>query len=101
MILSLHLYWTRHSLVNFPDPLAFESKTGVPRGPKSLNFPDGNFQRAKTFRAECVNRFRDKKKRVNRFRDKWLAIAKLKPLSLFISVLLMFKKALDNVKMEK
>ena len=40
------------------------------RGPKSLNFPDGNFQRAKTFRAECVNRFRDKKKRVNRFRDK-------------------------------
>ena len=43
---------------------------GFPRGPKSLNFPDGNFQRAKTFRAECVNRFRDKKKRVNRFRDK-------------------------------
>ena len=40
------------------------------RGPKSLNFPDGNFQRAKTFRAECVNRFRDKRKRVNRFRDK-------------------------------
>ena len=61
------------------------------RGPKSLNFPDGNFQRAKAFRAECVNRFR----------DKWLAIAKLKPLSLFISVLLMLKKALDNVKMEK
>ena len=30
-----------------------------------------------------------------------LAIAKLKPLSLFISVLLMLKKALDNVKMEK
>ena len=45
-------------------------KTKKPRGPKSLNFPDGNFQRAKTFRAECVNRFRDKKKRVNRFRDK-------------------------------
>ena len=40
------------------------------RGPKSLNFPDGNFQRAKTFRAECVNHFRDKKKHVNRFRDK-------------------------------
>ena len=75
--------------------------TPLSRGPKSLNFPDGNFQRAKTFRAECVNRFRDKKKRVNRFRDKWLAIAKLKPLSLFISVLLMLKKALDNVKMEK
>ena len=32
-----------------------------PRGPKSLNFPDGNFQRAKTFRTKCVNRFRDKK----------------------------------------
>ena len=31
----------------------------------------------------------------------WLAIAKLKPLSLFISLLLMLKKALDNVKMEK
>ena len=31
------------------------------RGPKSLNFPDRNFQRAKTFRTKCVNRFRDKK----------------------------------------
>ena len=30
-----------------------------------------------------------------------LAIAKLKPLSLFISLLLMLKKALDNVKIEK
>ena len=30
-----------------------------------------------------------------------LAIAKLKPLSLFISLLSMLKKALDNVKMEK
>ena len=30
------------------------------RGPKSLNFPDGNFQRAKTFRTRCVNRFREK-----------------------------------------
>ena len=29
----------------------------------------------------------------------WLAIAKLKPLSLFISLLLMLKKALDNGKM--
>ena len=28
----------------------------------------------------------------------WLAIAKLKPLSLFISLLLMPKKAFDNVK---
>ena len=77
------------------------SDLATSRGPKSHNFLDGNFQRAKTFRAECVNRFCDKKKRVNRFRDKWLAIAKLKPLSLFISVLLMLKKALDNVKMEK
>ena len=40
-----------------------------PRGPKSLNFPDGNFQRAKTFRMKCVNCFR-KKKRVNRVPDK-------------------------------
>ena len=31
----------------------------------------------------------------------WLAIAKLKPLSLFISLLLMLKKAFDNVKKEK
>ena len=29
--------------------------------PKRLNFPDGNFQRAKTFRTKYVNRFRDKK----------------------------------------
>ena len=31
----------------------------------------------------------------------WLAIAKLKPLSLFISLFLMLKKACDNVKIEK
>ena len=31
----------------------------------------------------------------------WLAIAKLKPPSLFISLLYMLKKALDNVKMEE
>ena len=31
------------------------------RGPKSLNFPSGNFQRAKTFRTKCVNHFRAKK----------------------------------------
>ena len=31
----------------------------------------------------------------------WLAIAKLKPLSLFISLLSMLKKALDNVEIEK
>ena len=33
------------------------SDLATSRGPKSHNFPDGNFQRAKTFRAECVNRF--------------------------------------------
>ena len=38
-----------------------ETEVVFPRGPKSLNFPDGNFQRAKTFRTKCVNRFRDKK----------------------------------------
>ena len=44
-----------------------------------------------------------KKKTVKfrKFRKGWLAIAKLKPLSLFISILLMLKKALDNVKIEK
>ena len=31
----------------------------------------------------------------------WLAIAKLKPLSLFIFLLIMLKKALDNGKMVK
>ena len=31
----------------------------------------------------------------------WLAIAKLKPLSLFIFLLLMLKKAFDNVEIEK
>ena len=31
----------------------------------------------------------------------WLAIAKLKPLSLFISLLLMLKKAFDNVRIRK
>ena len=31
----------------------------------------------------------------------WLAIAKLKPLSLFISLLLMLNEAFDNVRIEK
>ena len=31
----------------------------------------------------------------------WLPIAKLKPLSLFISLLFMIRKAFDNVKIEK
>ena len=31
----------------------------------------------------------------------WLAIAQLKPLSLFISLLLMLKKVFDNVKIAK
>ena len=31
----------------------------------------------------------------------WLAIAKLKPFSFFISLLFMLKKAFDNVKIEK
>ena len=40
------------------------------RGPKGLNFPDGNFQRAKTFQKKCVNRFRDKKVRKSFLRQK-------------------------------
>ena len=36
------------------------------------------------------------------FRKSWLtSIAKLKPLSLFISLSFMLKKAFDNVKIEK
>ena len=31
----------------------------------------------------------------------WLAVSKLKPLSLFISLFLMLKKAFDNIKIEK
>ena len=31
----------------------------------------------------------------------WLAIAKLKPLSLFISISLMLRKAFDDVKIDK
>ena len=31
----------------------------------------------------------------------WLAIAKLKPLSLFISLVLMLQKVFDNVEIEK
>ena len=46
-------------------PNHLESLSSLPfsrsRGPKSLNFPDGNFQCAKTFRIKCVNHFRDKK----------------------------------------
>ena len=34
-------------------------------------------------------------------RKGWLAIAKIKPLSLFISLILMLKKAFDNVEIEK
>ena len=34
-------------------------------------------------------------------RKGWLAIAKLKSLSLFMSLLLMLKKAFDNVKIEQ
>ena len=35
------------------------------------------------------------------FEKGWLAIAKLKPLSLFISLLSIPKKVFDNVKIEK
>ena len=70
---NFHNYWQTYRQTRC-NPDVRRSLTAVSvqqcRGPKSLNFPDGNFQRAKTFRAECVNRFRDKKKRVNRFRDK-------------------------------
>ena len=43
-----------------------------------------------------------KQKIVTRLSSKgWLAIAKLIPLSLFISLLLMLKEAFDNVRIEK
>ena len=35
-----------------------------------MNFQDGNFQHAKSFRMKCLNHFCDKKKRINSFRDK-------------------------------
>ena len=62
--------FSRHkALLSATTPVGAEATR--PRGPKSLNFPDGNFQRTKTFRTKCVNRFRDKciKKCVNRFCD--------------------------------
>ena len=37
------------------------------RDPKSLNFPDGQIQRAETFRTRCLNRFHDKKVRKSLF----------------------------------
>ena len=41
------------------------------------------------------------KKKKKKIQKGWLAIAKLKPLSLFISLLSIPKKAFDNVKIEK
>ena len=35
-----------------------------------MNFQDGNFQHAKSFRMKCVNHFCEKKKRINSFCDK-------------------------------
>ena len=46
------------------------------------------------------NPFGDKRKYKHVIKG-WLAIAKLKPLSLFIYLLLMLKKAFDDVKIEK
>ena len=69
--------------------------------PKKSQLSGWQLPTRKNFPGGVRKSFSRQKKRVNRFRDKWLAIAKLKPLSLFISVLLMLKKALDNVKMEK
>ena len=47
---------TRSSWLN----CALRNDEAVQRGPKSVNFPDGKIQRAKTFRTKCVNRFCDK-----------------------------------------
>ena len=54
--LGLWIYYTSLKLST-----AQESPLQPCRGPKSLNFPNGNFQRAKTFRTKCVNRFCNKK----------------------------------------
>ena len=43
----------------------------------------------------------DQENIANTFWKGWLAIDKLKSLSIFISLLLMLKKAIDNVKIEK
>ena len=50
--------------------LGIKVKFLIIRGPKCLNFPDGNFQRAKTFQTKCVYRFRDKKTRKSFSRQK-------------------------------
>ena len=44
---------------------------------------------------------KEKNTKYNHVIEVGLAIAKLKPLSLFISLFLMLKKAFDNVKIEK
>ena len=50
----------------------------------------------------CLTRLiRRKNTKYNHVIEVGLAIAKLKPLSLFISLFLMLKKAFDNVKIEK
>ena len=55
--------------------------------------------------TETWGRFFSKKKTLKQlfkqFPKGWLAIAKLKPLSLLVSLLSMPKKAFDNVKIEK
>ena len=58
----------------------------------------------KVFGGEATGKVFNFQERVQYTRHRikgWLAIAKLKPLSLFISLLLMLKKALDNGKMVK
>ena len=54
----------------------------------------------KNFLPNLIMIFKTKYQIISHYKG-WLAIAKLQQLSLFISLLLILKKAFDNVKIEK
>ena len=79
-LLSLSLQIPISPSLSLPQFLKTHQQT---KSPVNLNHPES---------AHFGNGFQTRKG--------WLAIAKIKPLSLFISLLLMLKKAFDNVKIE-
>ena len=64
-------------------------------------FKKNNLQNKEKYQERQWQIYRLKKNQGKVDLKGWLAIAKLKPLSLFISLLSMPKKAFDNVKIEK
>ena len=68
--------------------------------PLSLSFLSES-QSSHLTKLEAMEWFSNNIEQDSLFEKGWLAIAKLKPLSLFISLLSMPQKAFDNVKIEK